>query len=337
MKKAQIITLSVCLLGGIALLAAAWTLFRGVMRFNEVARALDDAKQQLTGYYQEAVFPSAENVQREKDNTVQMTRWYEELTTALRAGNVTNSERSPSRFVGILERARERLLRDAQAAGTELPKSFAFGFDRYSGTGTLPRPDDVPRLTEQLILVTRVCIILFENRVKELRVVERALFEGGEAVATTAAGAGPGRRPAAGGGAGVEPVGGLSPSGAQPGIIPDGGLYGKYRFAFEFNAKESSLLSILNALASSPVFTVVNVIRVVKEVPVLLPAVADTPVAEQGAEQAGIGFGDKPAEPPAVHLGPNYPVCGLEMEIPMQVRIELDVFKFKGDSNESGG
>jgi hypothetical protein len=338
MKKAQIITLTVCVIGGVALLAAAWTLFRGVVRFNLAAGALDDAKRQLTGYYQEAVFPSAENVQREKDNTLQVTRWYEELTTALRAGNVTNSERSPSRFVGILERARERLLRDAQAAGTELPKSFAFGFDRYTGTGTLPRPDDVPRLTEQLILVTRVCIILFENRVKELRVVERALFEEGADVAPAAAAAGPGRRPAAGsGGAGAGPVGGLPASGEQPGIIPEGGLYGRYRFAFEFNAKETSLLSILNALASSPVFTVVNVIRGAKEVPVLLPAVAETPVAELAADTVGAGVGDKKQEAPSERLGPNYPVCGLEMEIPMQVRIELDILKFKGDSNESGG
>lgn len=336
MKKAQIITLSIGVFSGIALLAAGWVLLRAVIRFNEVAESLDGSKRQLEGYYQEAVFPSTENVWREQTNTVELTRWFEELTAALRKGNVVSVERSPSRFVGILERARDLLLRDAQAAGTELPKSFAFGFDLYSGTGTLPRPDDVPRLTEQLALVTRVCRILFENRVKELRVVGRAVFEEGAPVSTGAATA-PGRRSISAPRAGAESSRGLASSVEQPGVIPEGGLYGKYPFVFEFNAKETALISIINALAASPVFTVVNVIQIQKEVPVLLPVADEALAAGTATDPLGLGLGDKPVEPSTAHLGPGYPVCGLEMEIPMQVRIELDIYKFKGDSNESGG
>jgi len=330
MKKAQVITLSVCALGGISLLAATWILLRGVMRFNETASALNASRQQLSEYYREPIFPSSENVQREESNTSQMKLWFSDLTAALRKGNVASDERSPSRFVGILDRTRERLMRDAQAAGTELPPSFAFGFDLYTGTGALPRPDDVPRLTEQLVLVNRVCKILFDNRVKELRVVERGLFEEGAAaiaispaVATHAATAGSGRPSASG--RNVPAHTGSGVAAMQPGIIPEEGLFGKYRFSFEFNAKETALIAVLNALASSPAFTVVNVVRIAKDVPVLMPA-APEPAAETIA-----------AEQTTIHLGPNYPVCGLEMEVPMRVRIELDVFKFKGESDESGG
>ncbi len=327
MKKAQIITLSACVLGGIALLAAGWVLLRGVLRFNEAAGALNDAKQQLTGYYREAVFPSAENVQREQANTAQIRTWFDGLMATLREGNVIRTERSPSQFKSVLEKAQERLWREARAAGTELPAGFAFGFDRYTASGTLPRPDDVPRLTEQLILVTRICKILFDHRVKEVRVLERALFEE-EAAAVTAAGpsvspAMSGRRTAAGGGRGPSSAREVRSSGMPPGLIPDGGLFGKYRFVLEFNAKEAALVNILNALASSPVFTVVNVVRIAKDVPPLMPTVAEPPVTPPAA-------GGAPSTP--MHLGPNYPVSGLEMEIPMRVRFELDIFKFKGDS-----
>jgi len=247
-----------------------------------------------------------------------MKLWFDDLTSALRKGNVTSDERSPSRFVGILERTRERQVRDAQAAGTEIPPAFAFGFDRYTGTGALPRPDDVPRLTEQLILINRICKILFDHRVKELRLVERDVFEE-DAVPSSPP---PSGRLAAGLSVMADSRSTTAAT-SQPGIVPEGGLFGKYRFTIEFNAKEAALINILNALASSQAFTVVNEVRVSKDIPVLIPTAADPSAGEKAEDAAAL-------------LGPNYPVSGLEMEIPMRVRIELDVFKFKGDSNESG-
>lgn len=342
MKKAQIITLSVCAVGGIALLAAALVLFRYVHRFNEASKALDKAKKQLAGHYQEPVFPSSGNVKQEQSNAEDLNRWFDQLEKALSTGNVNSSERSPSQFVGILERARAKLLREAQAAETELPENFAFGFERYAGTGTLPRPDDVPRLTEQLVLVNRVCKILFENRVKSIGLVERAGFEdtpaGGATPATPVPVEAPppaGRRAVAGRGrASAQQSAAVAPPAAgQPGIIAGDALYGKYRFAFEFNAKESGLIGILNALTVSSSFTVVNLVRLAKDVPVLMPT---SGMRTQPGPDAGVlptGLPEAATLAPVIsRLGPNYPVCGLEMEIPMRVRIELDVFKFKGDS-----
>jgi len=339
MKKAQIITISVCAVGAVALLAAGFVLYRGVARFGEARDALNTAKARLEGFYQEAVFPSATNVLREQSNTQQLDRWYRDLAAELRKGNVVSTERSPSAFKTVfLEKTLERLLREAQAAGTELPANFGFGFEQYAGTPILPRPDDVPRLMEQLVLVNRVCRILFENRVKAISSVGRAMFEEQMPTVSTASEPPPSpvaaRRPVRRGAAAVEaPPPGVA---SQPGVVPAGALFGKYRFVFEFSSKESALVGVLNALAASPSFTVVKVVRLTKGVPVLIPVQVDT-TASGGVPAPGLGAA--PVATPAltaVRLGPNYPVSGLEMEIPMQVRIELDVFKFKGDSDESG-
>ncbi len=348
MKKSQIITLLACVCGASVLLGASLALYRGITRFNRVNAELNTARQQLYGFYQADVFPSGENVEREQANIAQLDAWFAVLAEALRAGNVSSSDRSPSRFVGIFERARERLLREAQASRVELtaPRDrFAFGFDRYTGTGALPNPDDVPRLTEQLVLINRVCRILFENRISTLRVVEREVFEQDDDLSAMpreprpATESAPMRRTAARRQAVAE-----EPSRERaraPGVIPENTLYGKYRFAFEFDAREGALIGILNALAASPAFSVTMSVRLAKEVPLLMSA-SLLPPSEIGIPRSLAEFGialpavEKKEETTAIRLGPNHPVSGIEMEIPMRVRLEVDVFKFKGESNESG-
>ncbi len=332
MKRNQIITISVSVFGGLALLAAGWVLLRGVIRFNEASRSLEEAKHQLTGFYREPVFPSAENVKREQENTDQITFWFDELIETLREGNVVRTERSPSLFKSILEKAQERLKQEARTAGTQLPAGFAFGFEKYTATGTLPAPDDVPRLAEQLILVTRISKILFDQRIKGLRVLERAVFEGAAEVETSTAPAGGpqvgGRRASGGRPLARATAGAPSAAAAQAGMIPAGSLFGTYRFVLEFDSKETALIKILNALASSPAFTIVNIVRLSKDIPNLMPTVEDPWGATPDGTAKSVA---------SLHLGPNHPVSGLEMEIPLRVRLELDIYKFKGDSNESGG
>ena len=340
MKKAQIITLSLCATSAIALLAAGFVLYRGISRFGQAREALDTAKTRLEGFYREPVFPSSDNVRREHTNTVTLARWFDELAAELRKGNVVSAERSPSTFKSVyLEKTLARLLQEAQAAGTELPANFGFGFGQYAGTPTLPSPEDVPRLMEQLVLVNRISMILFANRVKALRAVERAAFESQPTTTAAAPGAVPVVEPATprrrGPGAQQPAAVPPPPSGSQPGVIREGALFAKYRFVIEFNAKESALIGVLNALAANPTFTVVKVVRLNKDIPVLMPVMVDAAAAGGVTTIPGLGEPPPTAEP-ALRLGPAYPVCGLEMEIPMQVRMELDVYKFKGDSDGSG-
>ncbi len=339
MKKAQVITISLCAVGAIALLTAGFVLYRGISRFGQAREAEATARARLEGFYREPVFPSSDNVRRENANTEKLAGWFDELAAQLRKGNVVSTERSPSAFKTVhLEKTLERLVQEAQAAGTELPANFGFGFAQYAGTPTLPRPDDVPRLMEQLELVGRISRILFANRVKSISTVERAAFEHqalppGAAQAAAAAPAAPAGRPTrrtrTQTEAAPEPV-----VASQPGVVPSGALFGKYRFVIEFSARESALFGVLNALAASPSFTVVKVVRLNKGIPVLMPVAMD--MAAAGVSIPGFGASSVVAPAPVLRLGPNYPVSGLEMEIPMQVRVELDVFKFRGDSDGSG-
>lgn len=300
---------------------------------------LHTAQNRLSAFYEADVFPSDENVAREKQNRTKLEGWFDELTSELRKGNVVSSERSPSRFLGILERTRERLLQMAQEAGTRLPDGFAFGFERYTGTGMLPSPDDVPRLTEQLVLITRLSRILFQNGVRELRVLERTVFEDAPATQPTVdtpPSAVPGRRAARTPEPAARPRG-VATAG-QPGVIPDGALFGKYRFAIEFDAREENLLKVLNALASSQAFTVVNVIRLSKNVPVFMPderrsSTASPAETRRAADHA---TGDAQESPVTRRVGPEFPISGLDKELPLRVRVEMDVYKFKGDNHESG-
>ncbi len=79
-------------------------------------------------------------------------------------------------------------------------------------------------------------------------------------------------------------------------------------------------------------FVVVTSLTLSKTTPELVPK----PV--ESDEDDG-GFGDPSAKASplvAQRLGPNYPVCGIKMEIPMDVRLELDVYKFREAAVDSG-
>lgn len=336
MKKNQIITISICAVGGVALVAAAFVLYRGYARFSTARAELEISKRKLAAFYQEAVFPSLDNVQLETTNTTQLTRWFDDLSATLRQGNVVSSERSPSAFKTVyLAKAIERLVQDAQAGGTELPEDFGFGFEQYAGTPTLPQPDDVPRLMEQLILVSRICKILFTNQAKSLTMVGRAVFEEQSSAVASATATpqappppAPTRRTSRRTRNSASTPAPAQPKAQQPGIINEGAIFGKYRFTIEFSAKESSLIGVLNALAATRSFSVVKVMRLNKDLPVLMPVVPPP---------GGSGFGGVAATPaPVLRLGPSYPISGIELEIPMQVRLEIDVYKFRGDTDESG-
>ncbi len=344
MKTAKIIIAVGCSVGAILFIAAGFVLYRGVGRFNAAREDLDGAKRELDRFYKAKTFPSKENVQQEDANAEQVDAWFNELMTTLGKGNVTSTERSPSRFKIAVEAASRNLIKAGRKAGTELPESgdFAFGFDRYAGTsGTLPKPQDVPRLMEQLVIVNRLSLVLFKHRVKELTRVGRDEFEsaGGAAPAperdastrrssrrTSTSRAG---RASAGSSATS------SSSSANAGILGEKDLFAKMHFTFEFRAKESALLGILNALAANPMFINVTSISLSKPTPELVPVATGSEAGD--ASTPGFAIAAAPEEASEVEkLGPNYPVCGIKMEIPMEVRLELDVYKFREATIDSG-
>jgi len=196
---------------------------------------------------------------------------------------------------------------------------------------------------EQLVIVNRLCLVLFEHRVKELSKVGRDEFE----TAGSAAPAAPqpsesSRRTSRRGGSsrrtpssGSSSSSGGSASVARAGVIGESDLFAKMHFSFEFRAKESALLGILNALATNPMFINVTSITLSKATPELVPVAADTGADDESKVGSRVDAAPKD-KAEAAKLGPNYPVCGIRMEIPMEVRLELDVYKFREATVDSG-
>jgi len=345
MKTAKIIVSVACAIGAVMFLAAGIVLYRGICRFNTAREDLEKVKRNLASYYEAPIFPSRENVVRELANAKQADAWFDELMATLRRGNVESDERSPSKFINVSETVRRRLTDEAKTAGTDLPsaaQAFAFGFDRYSGTGTLPKPQDVPRLTEQLVIVNRICLVMFKNRVKAVTKIERDEFEDASEAGQVTGGpeAAPRRRSSrrsAGRSGAAGPDADMTPKSSrqQAGTIGENDLFARFHFALEFRAKASALVDLLNELSAHSMFVVVTSLSLSKPSPELVPEVVDP----QAGSPGGAGFGATRTAAVAAatpQLGPNYPVCGIEMEIPMDIRLELDVYKFREADVDSG-
>jgi len=336
MKTVKIIIISSCAVGALLFFGASFMLYRGVSDFNAAKSERTKIKRSLEKYYKAPIFPSLENVKQEFDNSSQADEWFNKLGSVLYMGNVTSSETSPTKFKTATYNVRRNLNKKARKAGTGLPDTstlFAFGFERYAGTdGTLPQSGDVARLIEQLVIINRISTILFDNNIKSLSSVKRDIFETSAGV--TAAPAKTDRRSRRGGRQ-SRSSGGSAQSSASlknVGIIASGALFAKMHFVFEFRAKERALLDILNAFSTSKMFIVVTSVSLSKNTPVLVPEVVDS--ADKNGSALDGGSGGEEIAPQ--RLGPNYPVCGIKMEIPLDIRIELDVYKFKEAGIDSG-
>jgi hypothetical protein len=114
-------------------------------------------------------------------------------------------------------------------------------------------------------------------------------------------------------------------------------------FTFDFRAKEKTLFDILNAFSANKMFIVVTSVTISKKTPELVPpkvVVENKDGAKAAVGDSLLDFGDTPSKEEKTQvqprLGPNYPVCGIKQEIPMEIHLELDVYKFKEVGSESG-
>jgi hypothetical protein len=334
------------------LVLATVLLVKGIGKFRKAEADLKRAQVALDGYYAHDPFPSRENVGLERTNVETLREWFGRIRGAVRQGQIEEVQKSPSTFMTMLSEKQNALVLRARTVRTALPENFAFGFDRYSAQGVLPAPGDVPRLTQQLVIVERLCEVLLSENVHSVETVGRAIFEQGAEGAVAGA---PGVEEGGGGAGTAAPARGRvrrpprRPGGApgqaagRPGpAVKTEDLYVKQHFVLEFTAKESSLMGVLNRLASDAMFAVVTGVQVGKKSDdVVLPSlsVEDTPAAVveetggavgavTGAVDAVAGTAAPAGEAPSRR---DRIVSGPEKEVPLKTRIELDVYRFKGE------
>jgi hypothetical protein len=295
---------------------AAFLLARGFSQFSSAGKKAEAQFKKLEAFYRRDPFPSAGNVEIAQTNATQLSEWYRKLSDDLAKGDLKVTERSPTMFMRRLQDTRNQLLLEAPKRGVVLKAEFAFGFDRYlsGGESSLPAPEVVPQLTQQLALVERISGILLASRVASLDAVERedleSLTRAGAALQESE-GEGDRRQKRAG------------PSSGQPSEVAEAVAHTKMTFAVDFTANESALIEVLNALARDPVVIVVKSLSFRREWPDVLEGQKPAPPAA-GAQ--GV--------PAAIPERQERMVSGPATEKPARVRLEIEVYRFSGD--ESG-
>jgi hypothetical protein len=315
-----VITASVLVVLVVALGVPAFLLYDAFRAFSGAEQRQKSAWQRLSELYGQKPFPSDSNIEIEKDNVRVIDGWRKDLVTRLSQTELGRPHKTPSTFQIFLSETRKQLNQAAVRSGTSVPENFAFGFGAYADSGALPSPlDDVPsRLAEQLTIVDYLCRILFDEKVHEINAVQR---EEVESIRTEA-------RPS--GAAPVVPSGPSRPGRPAPrpahgqttpqkgGDAGGGEAHRKLHFALEFKAKERSVIGVLNRFAKDPMFIVVTGVELERTGG---EAVGATPGSEAPRD---------PAVPaPAALSRQERQVSGPEMEAPVRVRLDVDVYRFK--------
>jgi hypothetical protein len=236
------VVLSLLFLGAVALVVLKF------LHFTDAEAVLKENKGRLEFLYGQNPFPSAGNLSVERENIQTIKQEVLDLQSAMGAGQIEPVVQSPARFITQFFDTQRNLLTKATAAGIAVPKAFDFGFGRHM-KGDLPAPQDVPRLTQQLKIVEALCQALYAGNIASLDAFSRQEFEV-DAVTSTGGKAAPAAR------AGEIDL--KNSVDATAGLVPEGQLYGRWRFSVQFKGRESGLVKILNGLANNSIFTVVT-------------------------------------------------------------------------------
>jgi hypothetical protein len=314
-------------------LVMGFFLYRKVAEYRQTSASLGrglDRQKQLFG---REPFPSPENIERENANLARIQEEFNKLLDLLSASQVEPVDQKPAAFSTQFWKVRDELLAQARDRKIAVPAEFAFGFQRHMG-GDLAPYLDVPRLTQQLIIVQELCKVLYEAKIDELKAVIREEFEG-EIVVGTEAGESPvvpsGRRGARS--STPAPTIAENPVVKETGLIPEGELFGKMHFVFRFSARESVVFDILNKLARHPLLIVVTRVDLVgDEAGGARPAVPAGPVEAipASAESAGQSVTPPPSSPDLMDRDQR---IRYGRESKLSVVLEMDVYRFRKEDN----
>jgi len=222
------------------LIATGVGLFLSERLYARQALALNAVTTRLQQLYQRDPFPAAANVRKEAENLKDVIDQYNELNEFLRAGQVNLRPMEAADFMQFLEKSLRKLRDRLQNARIKFPEKYAFGFDKYA-VGQLPASGDIPRLVQQLKIIEALCAILQDAAITELVAIERENFEQASRGAE-----------AAGGRRGAPP-----PEAAGNALEGDKLVYSQH-FKITFKARENAVITMLNLLASRPMFMVVT-------------------------------------------------------------------------------
>ncbi len=322
--KRQKIVLIVCgaLLGGVCLVEI-WFLFSAMRVRSAAADERNAANDELRGIYGAKVFPSDANISRVNEDAKALQTWVEATSKLVHQGDLNVESNTPPVFKrNLTETVRMLSQHPGAVKGKIVDSGFTFGFDKYLGdSASLPERDDVWRLTQQLEIIKRVCRELFAANILSLDEVQREVFEEGKNEEDAQEKGGSSRRRR-----NRPEAGPAAPARRNPAASRAGEFYSKQRFTFVFKARPAAFVEVLNRLAATDLFLVVAEVSLQKTDDPLLKwqAAGRSETGRAGAEES-VAKVDLATIPHAERI-----VTNPELEPPVSVRIELDVYSFEG-------
>lgn len=297
----------------------AFLMFKGISQFGAAKDELALTVSSLRSYYKKNPFPTRDNIEKERENLKQMRRWFGELLNVVTAGQIEKRDATPSSFMTQYNQTRNKIITVANKSSELVSTDNAFGFDRYYKEGVLPVAIDVPRLMQQMMITERLAVIMVEANVKKINVIGREEFDSissnGGTVRSRPSSSRRGRR-------GASPV--VQQKSTVQREIRKTDVYEVQSFSVEFVAKEAVILDVLNRFACDDMFIVVTGVEFIKQkedlrIPDLLTKVAAG--GETGDNvKAAVTSGDLRRE--------QRLVSGVNVDMPMTVHVNLDVYTF---------
>ena len=322
MKRHQI-TLSIC---GICLaavcLGAGWFLFTAMSAKNAAADERNQAYEQLQRIYNAKVFPSKENIERIKDDKKGLEAWLTSASNVVHKGDLRVEPKSPTGFKQTLQATVRALSSHPGMVQTKVVAAgFNFGFDQYLGTSdSLPSPEHVARLTGQLAIIERICTELYAANILELKSVARETFD------AAASNVQPQEEKASGRKRRRRDESAAAAPAASSGTESE--YFTKQRFTFEFQARPAAFIAALNRLAAMEMFVVVAEaeLRKASDPLILFSTRKSTSTGTGAADSSGTAAPVDPATLSHVERVVTDP----ELEPPVNVKLDIDVYSFEG-------
>lgn len=302
--------------------AAGWLLWSAVSVNNEAAEERNMNYEDLQRIYQASVFPSEANINRVREDKKALAEWLATASNLLHKGDLVIGKKTPAGFKQVLqESVRELSGHPGAVNGKIVGPNFYFGFDRYLGqSDSLPETEQVDRLTFQMAVIEKICKELYAANIMELRSVTREAFDGGPAAqaAETALATTRRRR--------RRDEGDAARPSAQGAAAAAGEYFSKQRFSFEFVTRPAAFIDALNRLSAMELFAVVAEVDLRKSSDPL----ATQPSAGGKDARTGRSGGEAAAVDPASLTHVQRIVTDPEIEPPINVKLELDVYSFEG-------
>ncbi len=327
MKRQQIIWIVVGALMAVVCAGASWVLFTAMGAKNEAANVRRQAYAELQQIYDAKVFPNDENIAQVKADEKALDAWLGTVSNAVHKGDLSFEKETPPSFKQLLQNTVRALssVPGAASSGRMVASGFNFGFDKYLGeSDSLPAKENVDRLTHQLKIIEKVCKELYAAKVLSLDAVTREPFEEAQTLDQNTQGEAPkrsskrNRREEGTKRAAKTKV-------AATAVSSD--IFSKQRFTFVFKARPDAFVEVLNRLAAMDLFVVVAETEFHKtEDPLVKRETDAAKKKEKVAEASPLAAPVDPATVPHAERIVTDP----ELDPPVSVKIDIDVYSFEG-------